>query len=110
MQSNHDGESLGAGRGAARILAKHDLTWGAVLHEMEARIRKEILAHRPTVSEALAELLRVLKPSDFRNLIVQFATRWNQTGALSEKQRQVIRNAMAKNSIHPDWSVTDFMD
>jgi restriction endonuclease Mrr len=109
-QSDTDGEALAAVRGANRIFAEYNQTWSAALHELEGRVRKAIREHRPTISQALDELLRVLSPSDFRKLIVQFQERWNTKRMLSDKQRGVIRNALVRNNVYLDWTLTDFAD
>jgi hypothetical protein len=106
-QSDKDGEALSACRHANKIIAKYGMTWSSVLVELEGRLRTEIAEAEPTLDTAFAQLLKTVKPGNFRDLIVQFHKRWTDHGVLSDKQRKVITDALKRNRIHLGWSVRD---
>jgi hypothetical protein len=98
--SDQDGEALAAIRGANRILERYNLTWERVWYDIENRMYDEVVSRIPTVPEALAELLTLLKPSSFRTLISGFQKRWDDRGDLTERQREVVLDAYERHHLH----------
>src|SRR5436190_18709855 len=92
--SSTDGEALAAVRAANRMLARYGMTWASFWYDCENQLRRELMEKQPTIDDAFAEILKVLKPGGFRDFIVSLKRRWEDTGTLSEKQREVIRNAL----------------
>jgi hypothetical protein len=103
FQSDKDHEVLGAVRGVNRIMVRLDLTWSKVFAEIIERTKEELKSERParqTLDDALAQLLVILKPGSFRDLILDYKAQWLSKGRLSDKQRDVIWKALKTHEIH----------
>ena len=103
FRSDKDHEVLSAVRGVNRIMERLNLTWDQVFAGIVENIKEELVSDKPaemTIDDALAKLLKVIKPGSFRNLILDYKAQWASNGRLSEKQRGVIFNALKKHEIY----------
>src|SRR5579863_8480215 len=100
LQSDKDGEVVAAARAANRMLAKYNMTWGSFWYDLETNLRQRLMETEPTIDDAFRELEKTLRPSQFRNFILDLRKRWMASGTLSEKQREVVRNAIVRNGIN----------
>jgi hypothetical protein len=101
-RSDKDHEVLAAVRGVNRIMARLDLTWSKVFAEIIERTKHELKSQKPTeltIDDALARLLKVLKPGSFRDLILDYKAQWLSKGRLSDKQRDVIWKSLKTHGI-----------
>jgi hypothetical protein len=99
-QSDKEGEALAAMRAPNGFLTKYGLTWPSMWYDVESQLRRELMESQPTIGQAFDEILKVLKPGDFRAFIVELTHRWIDTGSLTERQREVLRNTLIRNNIH----------
>jgi hypothetical protein len=102
FRSDKDHEVLSAVRGVNRIMDRLDLTWSKVFVAIIENVREEFVSERPketTIDGALAQLLEVIKPGSFRNLILDLQAQWVSKGRLSDKQREVILKALKTHAI-----------
>jgi alkylhydroperoxidase/carboxymuconolactone decarboxylase family protein YurZ len=105
--SDNDNEALTACRKVNAILKAHHLTFMEMFTEMQRKLRKEIEKSRPTIPQALTELINTLKPGPFKTMIMSFQEQFMVKGNLSDKQREVITKALKTQGIHLGWSVSD---
>ena len=103
FRSDKDHEVLGAVRGVNRIMERLNLTWNKVFGEIIERTKQELKSQQPdapTIDEALSQLLSVLKPGSFRDMILDFQAQWLCKGRLSDKQRAVLWKSVRSYGIH----------
>jgi hypothetical protein len=103
FRSDKDHEVLAAVRGVNRVMDRLDLTWDKVFVAIVENIKEELKAQHHAeikIDDALAQLLKVIKPGSFRNLISDYKVQWVSKGRLSDKQREVILNSLKKHGIY----------
>jgi hypothetical protein len=80
-----------------------DSTWDKVFVAIAENIKEELKPQHHTeitIDDALARLLRVIKPGSFRDLILDYKAQWVSKGRLSDKQWEVILNSLKKHGIY----------
>ena len=103
--SANDNESASALRGANRILASHGTSWAKIIDEIYAQAVVQVKTRQEpevSISPAIDELLAVLGPGSFRDMIKSYDEQWRDRRSLSERQRTVLGDAWRKHSANLD--------
>lgn len=107
--SPHDGEAINALRAANRVLAARGTSWDEFFDAiLLAAFRLVEKTNTTSIDVALTTLLRVMPDTKFRAMICGFQEQWQERNYLSDRQREVLRDAWRQYNPHLDKKPVGF--